>query len=77
MCPYCGKRDDCECVLFDVVQGVRVNLNIYDTKTIRCVICDKPIREVNYDAELIRPKCGQCSNPIPDTKDKMHYLIYH
>ncbi|CAD6514955.1 conserved hypothetical protein [metagenome] len=52
-------------------------MNIYDTKTVRCVICDKPIGEVDYDAELIRPKCGQCSNPIPDTKDKMPYLIYH
>lgn len=20
-CPYCGKRDDCECVLFDAVTG--------------------------------------------------------
>jgi hypothetical protein len=21
MCPYCGKRDECECVLFDAVTG--------------------------------------------------------
>jgi hypothetical protein len=21
ICPYCEKRDDCECVLFDVVTG--------------------------------------------------------
>ena len=20
-CPYCGKRDDCDCVLFDAVTG--------------------------------------------------------
>ncbi|HET9008888.1 MAG TPA: hypothetical protein VFN17_02070 [Nitrosarchaeum sp.] len=20
-CPYCGKRDDCECVLFDAITG--------------------------------------------------------
>ena len=52
-------------------------LNIYDTKTIRCVACDKAIGEVDFDAEIIRPKCGSCSNPIPDPKDKMPYLINH
>ncbi|EPA06191.1 hypothetical protein BG20_I2023 [Candidatus Nitrosarchaeum limnium BG20] len=31
----------------------------------------------NWNVELKRPKCGKCSNPIPDTKDKMPYLIYH
>jgi hypothetical protein len=35
------------------------NLNLYDTKTIRCVICQKAIGEVDFDAEIIRPKCGQ------------------
>jgi len=53
------------------------NLNLYDTKTIRCAICQKAIGEVDFDAEIIRPKCGQCSNPIPDTRDKMPYLIYN
>jgi len=51
-------------------------LNIYDTKTIRCSICQKAIGEVDFDAEIIRPKCGQCSNPIPDINDKIPYLIY-
>lgn len=52
-------------------------MNIYDTRPIRCVICQKAIGEVDFDAEIIRPKCGQCANPILDTKDKMPYLIYH
>jgi len=52
-------------------------LNIYDTKVVRCVICDKSIGEIEFDAEIIRPKCGQCSNPMPDPRDKMPYLIYH
>lgn len=52
-------------------------MNIYDTKPIRCVICQKAIGEVDFDAEIIRPKCGQCANPILDPKDKMPYLIYH
>ena len=52
-------------------------LNIYDTKTIRCVKCDSPIGEVDYDAEIILPKCGQCANPTPHPKDKMPYLMSH
>ncbi len=52
-------------------------LNIYDTRSISCIICKKAIGEVDYDAEIIRPKCGQCSNPTPHFKDKMPYLIPH
>ena len=52
-------------------------LNIYDTKPITCKDCDKIMGEIDYDAEVILPKCGQCSNPIPDIKDKMPYLIKH
>jgi len=62
--------------LFSISGGLE-NLNIYDTKVVRCVICDKPIGEIEFDAEIIRPKCGQCSNPMPDPRDKMSYLIYH
>lgn len=39
--------------------------------------CGKIIGEIDYDAEVIRPKCGQCSNPTPHVKDKMPYLIKH
>lgn len=59
------------------LQEAKGNLNLYDTKTIKCAICQKAIGEVDFDAEIIRPKCGQCSNPIPDTRDKMPYLIYN
>jgi hypothetical protein len=52
-------------------------LNIYDTRSISCVICKEVIGEVDYDAEIIRPKCGQCSNPTLHPKDKMPYLISH
>jgi len=53
------------------------DINIYDTKQIRCAVCKKPIGEVDYDAEIFRPKCGQCANPTPDTKDKRNYLMAH
>lgn len=50
-------------------------MNLYDTKIVRCVICKKSIGEVEFDAEIIRPKCGQCSNPVLSSNDKMPYLI--
>lgn len=40
-------------------------MNIYDKCVIRCAICDKCIGEVDYDAEIIFPKCGKCANPMP------------
>ncbi|WP_016940203.1 hypothetical protein [Candidatus Nitrosopumilus sediminis] len=52
-------------------------MNIYDTKSLVCSICKEVIGEVDYDAEIIRPKCGQCSNPTPHVKDKMPYLVPH
>lgn len=52
-------------------------MNIYDTRTISCVICKQAIGEIEFDAEIIRPKCGQCSNPTIHVKDKMPYLIPH
>jgi len=59
------------------ITNTSFRLNIYDTRSISCVGCGKAIGEVDYDAEIIRPKCGQCSNPTPDIKDKMPYLISH
>ena len=50
-------------------------MNIYDTKVIRCAKCDKSIGEVEYDAEIVLPKCGSCANPIPDGFDKLTYTI--
>ena len=48
-------------------------MNIYDTKVIRCAKCDKYIGEVNYDAEIIFPKCGKCANPLPSIPDDPSY----
>jgi len=49
---------------------------MYDTKTISCSSCGKCIGEIEYDAEVILPKCGSCANPMPDG-DKILYTISH
>lgn len=48
-------------------------MNIYDTKTIECAKCGKCIGEIEYDAQVILPKCGHCANPLPG--DKILYTI--
>ncbi len=53
----------------------RNNLNIYDTKTIRCSKCGKFIGEIEYDAVVTLPKCGHCANPLPEGDDKVGYII--
>jgi hypothetical protein len=45
------------------------DMNIYDKRVICCSKCDKYIGEVDYDAEIILPKCGKCANPIPAIPD--------
>ena len=52
-------------------------MNIYDTKSISCRDCGEIIGEIDFEAEVILPRCGQCSNPSPHFKDKMPYLIRH
>lgn len=50
------------------------DMNIYDKRVICCSECDKYVGEVDYDAEIIFPKCGKCANPmpaIPDTTDRI------
>ncbi len=54
---------------------VNSELNIYDTKTISCIECDKQIGEIDYDANVIRPICGQCEDPRPEVKDQLSYRI--
>lgn len=49
-------------------------MNIYDTKTLSCAQCGKSIGEIDYDAEVILPKCGQCANPMPEG-DKILYTV--
>jgi hypothetical protein len=41
-------------------------MNIYDTKTVSCRSCGKSIGEIDYDAEVMLPQCGQCANPMPE-----------
>ncbi len=50
-------------------------MNIYDTKTMRCIECDKDIGEIDYDAIVFRPMCGQCYDPTPDVKDQLSYRM--
>ena len=50
-------------------------LNIYDQRPVSCVGCGRCIGEVEYDAEIIRPKCGKCANPIPEGDDKVGYTV--
>lgn len=50
-------------------------MNIYDTKSIHCSKCGKFIGEIDYDAIISLPKCGQCANPQPQGDDKVLYMI--
>ncbi len=54
---------------------VNLELNIYDTRTISCIQCDKPIGEIDFDANVIRPICGQCDDPRPNVKDQLSYRM--
>ena len=49
-------------------------MNIYDTRTISCKDCGKAIGEIDFDAEVILPKCGKCANPMPEG-DKILYTV--
>ena len=51
-------------------------MNIYDNKMVVCATCKKTIGEVDYDALIIRPLCGQCADPIPEG-DKIRYTASH
>jgi len=46
-------------------------MNIYDTRQVRCVTCNRAIGEVEVDAEMTRPKCGVCSNNIPQGDEQV------
>lgn len=52
------------------------NLNIYDTKQIYCVRCEKSVGEVDYDAKIINSLCGKCANPQPEGDDIL-YVVNH
>lgn len=46
-------------------------MNIYDTRQIRCVKCNKAIGEVEIGAEMTRPKCEVCANNIPQGDEQI------
>jgi hypothetical protein len=48
---------------------------LYDTKIVHCTKCNKSIGEVEFDAEIVFPKCGHCADPTPDGFDKLGYTI--
>ncbi|TLY03922.1 MAG: hypothetical protein E6K87_04015 [Thaumarchaeota archaeon] len=48
-------------------------MNLYDTKSITCSKCNKFIGEIEHDAVVTLPKCGQCANPFPEGDDKLAY----
>ena len=62
-------------LLIMIAKQKTIQLNIYDEKTISCVECGRCIGEVEYDAEIIRPKCGKCANPMPEGDDKLSYTV--
>jgi len=35
-------------------------LNIYDTKVVVCINCEKAIGEIEFDAMIIHSLCGPC-----------------
>ena len=46
-------------------------MNIYDTRQIRCVKCNRTIGEVDIDAEMTRPTCGICANNMPQGDEQI------
>jgi hypothetical protein len=51
-------------------------LNIYDKRQISCTKCGKCIGEIDYDAEVVNPRCAHCANPLPDGFEKLSYSIH-
>lgn len=54
---------------------MKYDLNLYDTRVIRCARCDKCLGELDYDTEVIRLLCAQCANPLPYGDDHLSYTI--
>ncbi len=50
-------------------------MNIYDTKSVKCVTCGKFIGEIDYDASLTLPKCGLCANLKPRENDVIFHTV--
>ncbi|QLH10478.1 hypothetical protein [Nitrosarchaeum sp. AC2] len=48
-------------------------MNIYDTKIVACIACQKAIGEIEFDSTMINPLCGYCSS----IEDKLHTSKNH
>lgn len=44
-------------------------------KVLRCCKCEKCIGEIDFDAEVVYPQCGNCANLLPQGEDKLAYTI--
>ena len=49
-------------------------MNIYDTKQIYCIRCEKSIGEVDYESKIINALCGKCANPHPEGDDILYTI---
>ena len=38
--------------------------------------CDKCLGELDYDAEVTLPLCGQCANPLPEGDDILYTMSH-
>ncbi|MBS3921922.1 MAG: hypothetical protein KGZ37_02070 [Nitrosarchaeum sp.] len=46
-------------------------MNIYDTKIVTCITCQKAIGEIELDSTMINPLCGYCSL----IEEKLHNTV--
>lgn len=50
-------------------------MSMYDTKIIRCVECDETMGELDFDAQVMQPKCGNCVRLMEETKNNLMHVI--
>ncbi|HXW02878.1 MAG TPA: hypothetical protein VD651_01260 [Nitrosarchaeum sp.] len=48
-------------------------MNIYDTKIVICIACQKAIGEIEFNSTMNNPLCGYCSS----IEKKIHTLKNH
>ncbi|CDI06063.1 hypothetical protein [Candidatus Nitrosotenuis uzonensis] len=51
-------------------------MNIYDTKIVRCSICDKCIGEISFDANIDSAKCVECNKPYTDNEKQQKTMTF-
>lgn len=52
-------------------------MNIYDTKVIVCINCEKAIGEVEFDAMMIHSLCGRCKLLLAKDDDVLYTASYY